>query len=197
MSSFESKVERVIATYDLGDLGRDLETAWTGHAEERTSLRDLAARFNRAVLAAALDDTTALQTDREIERLYEDLVGDSASDAVAARREIERHGIDVDAVEADFVTHQTIHTYLTKVRNATLPTDDRDQTEQRITTIENLQGRLNSVIDTSLTTLANGDELNHDSYEVLVDIQLLCPHCGASTPLKELLRAGGCACENR
>lgn len=196
MPRYESKVERVIADYDLGGLGRELERAWTGDAGERTSLRDLADQFNRAVLAAALEDTAVSQTDREIQRLYADLRSDSASDGVAARRALERHDVNIDTVEADFVTHQTIYTYLTGVRDATLPTEDRDQIEQRINAIKSLQGRLDSVIDTSLTTLANGDKLDHDAYKVLIDTQLLCPYCGTSTPLTELLHAGGCSCES-
>lgn len=195
MSTHRSKVARVIDTYELDTLGAELEAAWTGRTGDRTSLRDLADRFNRTVLAAALDTTTTAWTEQEVQRLYEELTSDAASDTVGARRTLERHGIDADAVTADFVTHQTIYTYLTEVRNATLPADDRDRTEQRIETIEKLQGRLHSVVDSTLTTLTNGDELDHDDYEVLVDMQLLCPHCGASTPLKELLRAGGCSCQ--
>lgn len=85
MPRYESKVKRVIAAYELGDLGQELERAWTGDARERTSLRDLANRFNRAVLTAALEDTAASQTDQEIQRLYADLRSDSASDEVAGR----------------------------------------------------------------------------------------------------------------
>jgi len=194
MPTQQSKVARVIETYDLDNLGAELEAAWTGAAGDRTSLRDLSDRFNENVLAAALDMVTASQTEQEVQRLYEGLTSDAAGDTVTARRELERYGIDVDAVTADFVTHQTIYTYLTEVRNATLPADDRDRTEQRIETIEKLQGRLHSVVGSTLTTLANSDELDHDEYEVLMDMQLLCPHCGATTPLKELLRTGGCSC---
>ena len=194
MPTQQSKVARVIETYGLDNLGAELEAAWTGAAGDRTSLRNLADQFNQNVLAAALDMETASQAEQEVQRLYEDLTSDAAGDTVTALRELERYGIDVDAVTADFVTHQTIYTYLTEVRNATLPADDRDRTEQRVETIEKLQGRLRSVVDSSLTTLANGDELDHDEYEVLMDMQLLCPQCGSSTPLKELLRAGGCFC---
>jgi hypothetical protein len=194
MPTQQSKVARVIETYDLDDLGAEVEAAWTDPTGDRTSLRDLADWFNQNVLAAALDMETASQTEQEVQRLYEELTSDAAGDTVAARRELERYGIDVDTVTANFVTHQTIYTYLTEVRNATLPADDGDRTEQRIETIEKLQGRLHSVVGSTLTTLANGDELDHDEYEVLIDMQLLCPHCGATTPLKELLRTGGCSC---
>jgi len=194
MPTQQSKIARVIETYELGNLGTELEAAWTGAAGDRTSLRDLADRFNQAVLAAALDMATVSHNEQEVQRLYEGLTSDTATTTVAARRELERSGIDVDAVTTDFVTHQTIYTYLTEVRSATLPADDRDRTEQRIEAIEKLQGRLHSVADSTLTTLANGDELDHDEYEVLINVQLLCPLCGASTPLKELLRDGGCSC---
>jgi len=194
MPTQQSKIARVIETYELGNLGTELEAAWTGAAGDRTSLRDLADRFNQAVLAAALDMATVSHNEQEVQRLYEGLTSDTATTTVAARRALERSGIDVDAVTTDFVTHQTIYTYLTEVRSATLPADDRDRTEQRIEAIEKLQGRLHSVADSTLTTLANGDELDHDEYEVLINVQLLCPLCGASTPLKELLRDGGCSC---
>lgn len=196
MPNYQSKVTRVIDAYDLGSIGADLEAAWTDTTGNRMSLRDLTDRFNQAVLAAALDDTTAslTETDREVKRLYEDLISDAASEEVTARRELERRGIDINAVESDFVTHQTIYNYLTEIRNAAVPANDRNPVEQRIEAIEKLQGRLNSVIETSLTTLANVDQLDHDAYHVLIEVGLSCPQCGASTPLKELLRTGGCSC---
>ena len=40
----------------------------------------------------------------------------SSGDRVEVRNRLEWNGIDVDALESDFVTHQVIHTYLRKYR---------------------------------------------------------------------------------
>ena len=62
MPTQQSKVARVIETYDLDDLGAEVEAAWTDPTCHRTSLRDLAAWFTQNFLAPALDMDTAPTT---------------------------------------------------------------------------------------------------------------------------------------
>jgi len=189
-----TKVGRVIEAYDLDEMGATLEAAWTGETGERTSLRDLADEFNRAVLTAAVRETADSSLDVEISSTYEALQNGTGPEVTRARRRLERDGVDADELTGDFVTHQAIHTYLTEDRGASLPTDEEGRVDRKIQTIEKLQGRLSAVSESAISSLANAGELDRDDYDVLVDVRGVCPHCGADAPVSELIRQGGCGC---
>lgn len=189
-----TKVARVIHQYDLDGMGAKLEAAWTGDSNERTSLRDLADEFNEAVLEAALRKENVSLASVDASSTYDALRGESGSSKMRARRRLEREGIDVDKLTGDFVSHQAIHTYLTKEREANFIASNDDIAERKIETIQKLQARLSAVAETGISSLANADELDSDDYEVLVDVRAICPHCGADSPIGELVRRGGCKC---
>ena len=189
-----TKVARVIDEYDLEGLGDRLEALWTAEPGERTSLRDLADVFNEAVLEAAIREAGGSPLEFEVSGTYEMLSSGSGPDATRASRRLEREGIDVDTLERDFVTHQAVHTYLTKHREASLPEDERSRVERKVETIEKLQGRVTAVTESAVESRAAGDELDRGDYDVLVDVRTVCPSCGADRPVGELLRTGGCSC---
>lgn len=193
-----TKVERVIDEYDLEGWGDRLEAEWIGDGTERTSLRDLATEFNQAVLRAAMKNAGASVLDTDIESLYRTLTDDdiSRSDTVRKRRELERSGVDIDDVRSDFVTHQTIYTYLTNVRDATLPEEDtEDRIERKKETVQRLAGRTQVVTESTLEELGNAAEISDRDYEVFVDVRAICGNCGADYLIAELLDQGGCDCD--
>jgi hypothetical protein len=186
----------VIDEYGLTGAGDRLEAAWTGEAGERTSLRDLADEFNESILEAALREAGSNPLEFEISGIYDMLSSEVDSDATRARRRLEREGVDVEALKSDFVTHQAIHTYLRRDRDASFPDTDGDRHERKIESIEKLQGRLTAVTESALSSLASADDLDREEYDVLVDVRAVCPECGAGQPVTELLRNGGCECSN-
>lgn len=193
-----TKVERIIDEYGLEEWGARLEAEWIGDGTERTSLRDLADLFNRAVLRAALLEAGESVTDADVDHLYETLTDDSVprSDTVRKRRDLERSGIDVEALQSHFVTHQAVHTYLTSVRDAALPDEEpTDRLERKKTTIERLSGRTQVVTDATLEELVTADRLTDRSYEVFVNVRVVCENCGSDYPVVDLLERGGCDCE--
>ncbi|WP_418286501.1 rod-determining factor RdfA [Halorubrum sp. DTA46] len=190
-----TKVAKVLDKYDLDGLGVQLEEAWTAERGERTSLRDLAAEFNEEVLRAALKGAGGSPLNFEVAGTYEMLSDGSEPEATRARRRLEREGIDTEELEGDFVTHQAIHTYLTKVREATLPENETDLVDRKIETIEKLQGRLTAVTESALGTLDSAGKLDRSDYDVLVGVRTVCPACGSDTAAGELLRNGGCGCD--
>ena len=189
-----TKVARVIGRYDLDGMGANLEAAWTGETGSRTSLRDLADEFNEAVLEAALRDASISSLNVDVSNMYGALQNDSGSETTRARRRLEREGVDVDDLTGDFVTHQAIYTYLTQEREASLPAADENMAERKVKTIEKLQGRVSAVAESTLSSLANADELDRGDYDVLVDVRVICPNCGTDTPIGELIRRGNCGC---
>jgi len=189
-----TKVARVIEKRALEGIGTQIEAAWIGENEERTSLRDLADEFNQAVLEAALQKEGISPMNFEVSGTYEALKHGSGSERTRAERRIEREGIDPDCLSSDFVSHQAIHTFLKKDRQASLPENETNPVEGKVQAIEKLQGRVTAVSESVISSLESSDHLNHDDYDVLVDVRTVCPHCGADYSIGELLRSGGCQC---
>lgn len=189
-----TKVSRVIDEYDLSGMGAELEAAWTGESGERTSLRDLADEFNETVLRTVLQENGISPSNFELTGTYEALQHGSGTDKTRAQRRLEREGVNVDELTSDFVTHQSIHTYLTNDRNASLPERDDDAVDRRIETINKLKGRTAVVTEASIESILPADELDRVDYDVLVDVQVVCSECGSDYAVSEILRQDGCDC---
>jgi hypothetical protein len=188
----------VIDEYELAGMGEQLEAYWTGDGEDEYSLRELADVFNRAVLRAALDRAGESPLEGEVENTYRLLTDDSVSSGVRTetRNALARDGVDVEELDDDFVTHQAIHTYLTKHRGVTYEssTDETDQVEKGGETIRRLQTRTAAVAETTLGNLENTDRITLGDFDVIVDVRVLCDTCGRSYTVDEVLEGGGCAC---
>jgi len=191
-----TKVGKCIEEYDLEGMGPQLEAAWIGEDGERTSLRNLADEFNQAVLEVALRDEGVSPADFEINGTYEALRNESGSEKKRAERRLERQNIDPEQLTDNFVSHQAIHTYLKNTREASLPENQTDRIQSRIEAIEKLKGRVSTVTESAIDSLASADHLNHDDYDVLVDVRAVCPDCGSDISIRDLLRSGECECES-
>lgn len=196
-----TKVGRVIRENELADLGDELERRWLGVNRERQSLRELADYFNCQVLEAALEQAGEQPIDGEIENHYRLLTSDdvTASERTQAETRLARHGIDVETVKRDFVSHQAIHTYLTEVRGASLPSDESSP-EAAITnrreTILRLRNRLVAVASRSLESLRQAGHLSLGEFDVIVGITVYCSDCEASVGIIDLFDQGGCDCRH-
>ncbi|QIO24438.1 rod-determining factor RdfA [Haloarcula sp. JP-L23] len=194
----QSKVERLLEAYDLEPLGAELEAAWLGEGRERQSLRSLANRFNRALLVAAIREAGMDVVDGEPANFYRLLTDDdvSAGQRVEARNRLERGGVDVERLENDFVTYQAIRHYLTNVRGARYERgDDTEQVDRERDSIDRLQSRVETVVRDSVDRLRNAGRLTVGEYRVFVSVEILCQDCGGQFSVGDLLRRGGCRCE--
>ncbi|MEE6209902.1 hypothetical protein U3A55_07030 [Salarchaeum sp. III] len=189
------KVARLIDEYDLTGLGAELEDRWTATGDRRMSLRDLADYFNRELLASVLADADAQPLDGEVENTYRVLTDDDVRSAsrTRARRRLEREGVDVDDLESSFVTYQAVRSYLKDGRGAEYSPSGASVADRR-RTIQQLQGRLQSVTESKLDSLA-GEEVTLGEFRTLVNVRVVCEDCGAQYEVSELLDRGGCDCE--
>lgn len=195
-----SKVGRVLEEYEIEDLGETLEHRWTGDGEERSSLRDLADWLNKRLLEVAMRRANRRPHDEEINNIYRLLTDDSISSGVRTqtRSDLQRDGVALDSLENDFVSHQAIHTYLTKHRGAThtpTATSDEDRIESVIGAIQRLSQRTMRVAEDNLSTLKNTERLTIGEFDVLVDVTVTCQNCGRQYEIVDLLEAGSCECE--
>ena len=121
-----TKVRRVIDHYGLSELGDELAARWVGDGYDRESLRSLADRFNRRVLAAGMEAAGLTPLDGEVDNTYRLLTDDKVSAGMRTQveRRLERDGVDIEELRTDFVSHQAVHTYLTDDREIDPPGDD-------------------------------------------------------------------------
>lgn len=196
----QSKVARIIQEYDLTGMDEDLVTSWTGEDGERRSLRELAEYVNHELLRTAMEKAGMAPLDGEVENTHRLLTDDETTvgSQIEAESALEREGIDVDQLSRDFVSHQAIHTYLTKYRNIDGPSSrsDHDQVRKAINTIQSLRNRLVTVAEKSLQSLCNTGRISISDFSVLVDIRVFCEECGTQTDIVELLKNGGCECQD-
>lgn len=193
-----TKVGRLIAEYDLpAEFGARLEASWTGDGTERRSLRDLADLFNRRLLESAMADADVSSVAGEVDNLYALLTDDevSAGDRTEAENRLERAGIDVEALRADFVTYQAIRTYLQR-RGATYeqPSDEEQLRKDR-ERIRGLRSQTATITEDRLASLRNTDRLDLDEFRVFVDVNVLCESCLTRYSIEELFEQGGCSCQ--
>lgn len=190
------KVERIIDDYGLEGWGERLETAWTGG---EASLRDLADRLNRELLASAMADAGINPAPGEVSGNYRALTSPEATagERTTAEASLREMGIDVDDVRSDFVTHQAVHTYLRKYREAEAPTDHRDPERVARERLDRLASRHRAVVVDAVEGLGRSTDLDVGDVRAIVSVSVVCEDCGGQYDLGTLLDRGGCDCSER
>jgi len=190
------KVKRLIDEYGLSEVGPELENRWTGTDDRKASLRELAAWFNRQLLQYAMEEAGMDPIADDVETTYNALTDETVSSGTRTqiRRRLERAGVDLDRLEADFVSRQAIHTYLTKDRGIEHRVERGNSVERDVATIRRLAGRAETVAQDKLERLRDRDELSLGDVRVAVDLKIRCRDCGTQLTLADVLDAGGCDC---
>ncbi|UHQ98988.1 hypothetical protein HYG81_24865 (plasmid) [Natrinema zhouii] len=193
------KVGKVMNRYSLGGTGQKLEEYWVGDDRESYSLRELAEYFNKELLRSALAKTAQQRLDGDIDTIYRTLRDEDVSrgEQVHVRKTLEHDGVDVEQLQRDFVTHQAIHTYLTKGRGVEKGSEAGDRIESARQTINGLRGRLVAVVETTLSNLRKTDIFTLGSFDIFVEINVLCTDCGSHKNISKLLNDGGCECDSK
>lgn len=194
----QSKVGRLIYAYNLDGMPEELEARWTGTVETQQSLRELADYFNQRLLRVAMIDAGMDPLKGEIENAYRLLINNlSAGVRTQTRKRFEHEGLDVKQVKRDFVSHQAIHTYLTKYREVQKDeqTTDSNQIEKSERTVQQLKNRLIAVTDNTLNTLRSTGRIALGDFDVSGDVRVFCHDCGTQYSVSELLEAGRCDCD--
>lgn len=196
MTRSNSKLSRLIDEYDLNKLGERIEEYWLNDANDRYSLRELAEYVNHQLLHTVMENADMDPLDGEVENTYRLLTADDVSSGsrTQARRRLERAGVDVDQLEADFVSRQAVHTYLTTVRGVTYTADEGDPVDREATNIRRLKRRLSTITNGKLDQLRAADQLTLGEFNVLLDLRVLCEDCGTQYQLSDLLDARTCEC---
>lgn len=190
------KVVRLIDEYGLGSVGDRMVSRWTDNGDDRMSLRQLADYFNRELLREAMTGAGMQPLDGQVKNTYRLLNDDDVGEAERkrTRRQLEREGVDVETVLRDFVTYQAIRTYVKEFRGATYAEDTPDRTEVTRETLQELRGRVVSVVDERFEQLTRNDDVQLGEFRTLVDVNILCEDCGSQYSAESLIDRGGCVC---
>lgn len=185
-----SKVARVIQRYDLDGIGEELEARWLASDDSGMSLRELADYFNKAVLEATVDQSELDLLDVDIDQIYHRLTDDDVSGGVRTRveRRLERNGIEVETVTHDFVTHQSVHSYLRDYRDVEQPEPSpEERRESAIERIQKLQDRSAAVTEDAIEALQRADLIPEGDVDTVVDIQVIYTESGEQYDVFELI----------
>lgn len=191
----DCKVGRVVERRGMAGMDDRLAERWqSGEA----SLRTLEREFNVEVLRAATRASGRSPLAGEAENLYRLLTDDDVTGGmeVRARRRLEGEGVDVDAVQSDFVSHQTVHNHLTGCLGVERDPDERDPVAAAEDRIRPLQARLEAVAADALGGLARDGSVAAGDLDVLVDVSVTCDDCGVRRELGAFLAEGGCDCDD-
>jgi len=188
------KVGRVAAEYGLSEVDARLRRRWL----DGESVRDLAAAFNEDVVAAALSGAGVGTATLSAGAAYRALATDEASDAdeLAVRRELERAGVDAEALTAATVSHQTVYRHLTGCLDVERESSDPAPAERRATaldTVHALRGRTARVAESTVERLRSAGVAPLGDPEVLVDVRVVCRDCGDAMAFEAAID-GGCGC---
>jgi hypothetical protein len=195
----KSKLAKLLRKYDLPELGDELEARWTADREERMSLRDLADYVNKELLIATIDDPTVL--DEDIETYYQLLTGDNVSTGtrIQIKNQLVENGVNVEELRDDFVSRQSVHTYLTKECDATYEPENPEGSQRikaRVEAVQRLKNRVQQVSEAVISELNNANLLSAGTPHVSVFVRVDCHDCEQEYTLTEFLTEGGCNCES-
>ncbi|WP_423747429.1 rod-determining factor RdfA (plasmid) [Haladaptatus sp. SPP-AMP-3] len=190
------KVSRVAKKYDLADIGDELVELWS-RDEDPVSLRDLATYFNKQVLQTAIENAAMDTLDGDTENIYRLLTDEDTSRGVEieTQKKLERNGIDVDELRSDFVTYQSVRTYLQSGRDIEYRQQtDSERIENVNRSIQQLQSRTQTVAEENLAQLNRTDRIDIGTFRVLLDLRVFCEDCETQYDVREILDQGGCRC---
>ncbi|MGM0399239.1 MAG: rod-determining factor RdfA [Halobacteriota archaeon] len=187
------KVGTLIQTFGFDDLDETLERSWR---DGGASVRQLTRDVNERVLARTLDDAGVEFLGAELETTYDLLQGDDVSDAarIEKRRQLGREGVDVERLQTQFVSHQTVYRHLTDCLGLEFERTPVDA-DTALDQVRAVQHRTAAVAGDRVERLAANDGLDHGDYQIIVDVTATCEHCGTYYELGELFSKGGCGCQ--
>ncbi|MXR20035.1 rod-determining factor RdfA [Halobacterium bonnevillei] len=191
-----SKVARLLDEYEFEGLGAELEHRWTTDGRDGMSLRELETYFNERLLEHRMRSVGIQSLEGEVPNIYRLLTGEDVSSGGRTRvkRRLERAGVDVEALQEDFVSYQAIRTYLKEYRGTVYESEEGDPRESAKRLIAQMRNRTSAIAENKLDQLAELEDFHLEDPQVFVDVQVICGRCSTQQPIQDALEDGGCDC---
>lgn len=190
----DCKIGRQQVRYDISDLD---ERIVDHHQNRGTSLRDLASVVNTRILDSAI---TSVEADvaGDPRSVYEALTDEDVGPERRAdvRDQLAFVGIDVDDLQRDFVSHQTVKKHLSDCLGFDTSRPTIQSVEEAKAKIEWSRGRTRTVTENVVDQLRRGDLVAIGAPEITQTISITCTECNRSYRLDEFLDTRQCECES-
>lgn len=187
------KIGRKTEQYELDGLSADLVGRY---GTQDASLRDLAHYINISILEKVLSDIDADITG-DPESIYVTMSGDDVDPTrqTTIRDQLIYAGIDVDDLERDFVSHQTVKKHLNKCLGVDTARNGVESIEEAQELIEWARSRDEQIITRVLERLQRTDVVSTGSVNVTHSVAVTCADCQRTYDVLELLHNGSCNCD--
>lgn len=185
------KVGRVAAVRDVDGLDDRI----VARHRDGESLRDLATFVNRTLFARAVE-AADVRTVEDAATLH-DLLTDDDADAgrrAELRSRLERGGVDVGALEAEFVSHQTVRDHLRDCLGVDTGREGTITPDDAFGVIDWSRARTESVVAEKVRRLRADGQVALGEFDVDVVVRVTCRQCSTTASLHEVIAGGGCGC---
>lgn len=194
------KVHRTATAFNVSDTLDNL----TASRRKGTSFRDLTTQFNTRIVEQALGQANvndrsihaALTGENIASDVYEVLRTDRDSDIRRAelRARLSDAGVDVDSLEAAFVSHVTVRAHLQECVVVEPEQQSPPPFEQTVNTARGARNRASNIIQSTVNRAVRNQHLQTGSLDTEVLIRLTCQECGDSFYISELFEQRQCSC---
>lgn len=197
------KVGRTASAFGIDDRLSELSALRRNGA----SFRDITTTFNTWVVERALtrgdigNDRSihaALVGENTAERVYHVLRSDDDSGVqrTELRARLSSTDIDVDRLEASFVSHVTMRSHLQACVGVD-PETTPPEFEKTVNTTQRAKIRAKNVIESTLERAAEHEQIEVGSPRTEVVVKITCDECGDMFYLTELLDQQRCSCHTK
>lgn len=188
MGEYGCKVCRVLDERDMQRYEDRLVEQWTADSPNRKGYRQLAEWLNTMILRREMDRAGLSTLGNEPESKYERLQEGDETVAAEVRSDLRNEGIDVDRLDADFVSYGVVRTHLKECLDV-----DRDveSTDWEGDAIEYTREHASGKLEDAVRSLLNKGELSAcGEVEVHVSFEVECEGCHTRVPIDRALRRG-------
>jgi len=161
---------------------------WQADKPQRKGYRQLAEWLNTMMLRREMDHAGLSTLGNEPESKYERLRDGDERVAAEVRTTLRNEGIDVDELDADFVSYGVVRTHLKECLGMDRDVESTDWEEDAIEyTREHATGKLEDAV----RSLIRKDRLSAcGEIDVHVTIEVECDGCHSRVPISRALRRG-------
>lgn len=187
------KIGRQMDAYGLQGLNDDV----LRRREEGASLRDLAEFVNVRILEAAMDASDA-DVAGDAGSVYAALTDDSISTEkrVNTIDQLNDVGIDVKALEGDFVSYQSVRYHLQKCLDMDTGRQGVETIEEGREVIEWARTREENIIGRTLSRLQRIGAIAGGDLRTNSTVTVECTECESTYTIEEFLDRGVCECSD-
>lgn len=189
------KVDRVQDEYDLYQLNERIKHRYQ---QRDHGVRRLETFINQQVLRRAMEKAGMNVIDSEEENYHRLLTNDDVldSDRRQAKSELRSQGVDVERVQADWVSYRTVHKHLNECLGIDTSKDytpDIDEDQKRV---KKMQSRFTNVVEGTLDRLSREDAAHIEDPTASISIKVRCGKCNRRHDVTDLLESGACPCQS-